>query len=100
MFKFYRKLTRADTSIPFEPAELDEDRQHFFINYLKTNKFVSKENDKLSDDGLVIEKISTWRSFDDFIDFRVDPVGERAGLRAMKHYIEHNIIVETKELND
>jgi hypothetical protein len=100
MFKFYRKLTRANTTVPFEPMELDDDKRHFFINYLKTNKFLSKEEDKLSDDGLVIEKVSIWRSFDDFIDFRVDPIGERAGIRAMNHYLENNIIVETRELND
>jgi hypothetical protein len=100
MFKFYRKLTRADASIPFEAPELDEDKKHFFINYIKTNKFLSKLDDKLSDNGLVIEKVSIWRSFDDFIDFRVDPIGESAGIRAMKYYHENNIIIETKELND
>ena len=92
MFKLYRKLTRPSQSIAFGLPETDEQKQHTLVNYIETKKFISRENPVLSKDGLILEQIITWRSLDDFIDFRLDDFYTDHNQKVVLYQQENNII--------
>jgi hypothetical protein len=98
MFRLYKKTIKPDAQTPLFEMD-DENKKHFFLNYIKTKKFISNV-DKISEDGLIVESISTWASIDDFIDHRLDNVAKQAVEKIIDHNTRHNIVIITKEYND
>lgn len=97
MFKFYFTRTRPNIEVEFFKPD-EEYRKYFFINYIKTGKFMSIE-ERTSDDNLTVEGEITWKSIEDYLDFLTDPVCRQKNLNPSKIYNqENNIQTDMREI--
>jgi hypothetical protein len=96
MFKIYLTKTRPSIDVEFFKPD-EEYRKHFFINYIKTGKFVSSKED-VSEDGLTVVSEVVWKSIEDYVDFLVDKFCRQKSLNPSKIYNqEHNIKTSMRE---
>lgn len=73
MFTVIRKQTRPNKDIPFyvdKYPSSEEYNVYFYENYVKTNKFIRSNNQRLDD--LVMLYSSTWSSQSAFLSFTTD----------------------------
>lgn len=85
-------FTRPNTEIPFTPT-VQSFIDYRESTYVQTGKLLSRVIED-SEDGLVRTLVSSWKTRDDFNEFRNDPVTKDFRAIRKAYLIENNISVK------
>jgi hypothetical protein len=99
MYQVIKKQIRTNTDVNFFSSEdqvVSSTRQYLYTNYVATGKQVSMTK-QVSDDGLTLTVKQLWRSMEDYLECKNDPISVAMKADFDAHIQSTGIVFEVEE---